>query len=551
MTRKVVQVIEPKPLSQGEEVKVQKKRVCAYCRVSTGNEEQQSSYEAQVSYYEDYIRGKKDWELVDVYADEGISGTNTKHRLEFNRMIKDCIAGKIDMVVTKSISRFARNTEDCLKYVRQLKDKGIAVYFEKENINTLDSTGEVLLTILSSLAQDESRNISENVKWGIRRKFEDGVVRLCSSRFLGYDLIGNELVINEKEAEIVRRIFNEYLEGKGYQAIALGLMEDGVPTVANGKQWYYSTIRTILGNEKYCGTLLQQKTVTVDFLTHKRVKNKELAPMYKIEDNHEPIITKEVFEQVQKEREKRAKLADKNGNGDRTKHSNLYAFSGKLVCKKCGNTLKRRKWNCGTKSEKVVWQCKSYINHGKDACDAKAVSDEDLKRSFVKLVNDLRTDKEDFLAIFIKNTEKILERNSEINLEEMDNNIREIQKELRELVRLQIKGKINEDIYEEEYILLNDQLEGYLLEREEMESVYEEAQDYKARIIKIVEVLTQNDTIISEFDDEIFKAMIEKVEIVSPTHFRFKLNNGAIWEDEYVPTQQTAHVECVALIELK
>ncbi|SFG92447.1 Site-specific DNA recombinase [Desulfotomaculum arcticum] len=205
-----------------------KKRACAYCRVSTDSKEQESSYESQVNYYIAYIRNNPDWTFVDIYADEGISGTSTKKRDDFNRMINDCMKGKIDIVITKSISRFARNTLDCLNNVRKLKNKGIAVFFEKENINTLDTTGEVLLTILSSLAQDESRSISENVKWGIARQFQSGRVLVNTTRFLGYDKDENgELIINEEEAKIVRRIFIEYLEGKSYNAIAKGLMADG------------------------------------------------------------------------------------------------------------------------------------------------------------------------------------------------------------------------------------------------------------------------------------------------------------------------------------
>lgn len=255
-----------------------KTRVCAYCRVSTDNKEQESSYESQVFYYTNYINSRSDWTLVDIYADDGISGTSTAKREDFKRMIQDCMDGKIDMIITKSISRFARNTLDCLDYVRRLKEKGIAVFFEKENINTLDSKGEVLLSILSSLAQDESRNISENTRWGIVRQFEKGRVLVNTTRFLGYDKNeAGELIINEEEAKIVRRIFREYLEGKSYNAIAKGLMKDGIKTVTGNPKWWDSTISGILENEKYYGDALLQKTITVDFLRHKRVDNKGQA----------------------------------------------------------------------------------------------------------------------------------------------------------------------------------------------------------------------------------------------------------------------------------
>jgi len=229
---RVVSVIPAKSMQmiRGLAIEAQK-RVCAYCRVSTDSDEQLSSYEAQVTYYEEYIKKRPDWEFAGIYADEGITGTSTKNRTEFKRMIDDCLAGRIDMVITKSISRFARNTLDCLKYVRALKDKDVAVFFEKENIDSMDSKGEVLLTILSSLAQDESRSISENSRWGIARRFQQGKIRVNHKKFTGFDKDENgELIINEKEAGIVRRIFAEYTAGKGCKAIGQGLETDGIIT---------------------------------------------------------------------------------------------------------------------------------------------------------------------------------------------------------------------------------------------------------------------------------------------------------------------------------
>lgn len=249
--------------------------MAAYCRVSTDQLEQLSSYEAQVSYYTNYINGHPDYECAGIYADEGISGTNTKKREQFNKMIEDCKNGKIDAIITKSISRFARNTLDCLNYVRMLKELGIGVIFEKENINTLDSKGEVLLSILSSLAQDESRSISENSTWGIRRRFEQGKVTVNHTKFMGYDKDeeGN-LVINEKQAKIVRRIYTDYINGKGPNRIAKEFEEEGILNWNGKAKWYESSIRKMLSNEKYKGDALLQKTYTVDFLSKKRAVNK-------------------------------------------------------------------------------------------------------------------------------------------------------------------------------------------------------------------------------------------------------------------------------------
>jgi site-specific DNA recombinase len=263
--------------SKGEEKP--KLRVAAYCRVSTDSEEQATSYETQIEHYTSYIENHRDWVLAGIYADDGISGTNTKNREEFNRMIDDCMAGKIDMIITKSISRFARNTLDCLKYIRQLKEKNIPVYFEKENINTLDSKGEVLLTIMASLAQQESQSLSQNVKLGLQYRYQQGIIQVNCSRFLGYTKDeNNRLVIVPEEAEIVKRIFREYLEGKSMLKIARGLEADGILNGAGNKKWHTSSIAKILRNEKYIGDALLQKTYTVDFLTKKRIKNNGIVP---------------------------------------------------------------------------------------------------------------------------------------------------------------------------------------------------------------------------------------------------------------------------------
>ncbi|MGM1019075.1 MAG: recombinase family protein [Bacillota bacterium] len=361
-TAKKVVIVPVKTLDIVEGIQpIQKKKVAAYCRVSTDSEEQKESYTNQVNHYTKYIQNNLEWEMADIYADEGITGTSTKNRTHFNRMIQDARNGKLDLILVKSISRFARNTLDLLKYVRELKSLGVAVFFERENINTLDTTGEVLLTILSSLAQDESRNISENSRWGILRGFQNGKVFCNTTRFLGYDKDEHgELVINEPEAEIVRRIYEEYLDGKSYQAIARGLMRDHIKTVTGGDTWWDSSITLILTNEKYYGALLQQKTVTVDFLTHKRIKNRGQEQQYLIEDNHEPIVSKELFEAVQKEKERRAKLKG-SVMGDSKRYSSKYALSSKVYCGCCGTIFKRRTWNSNNPSKKVVWQCKTWI----------------------------------------------------------------------------------------------------------------------------------------------------------------------------------------------
>ena len=526
--KKVVTVI---PVKQVEVVKGSpqdaKKRVCAYCRVSTDLKEQETSFESQIEYYTDYISKRNDWVLVDIYADDGISGTSTKKRTEFLRMIDDCMAGKIDMIICKSISRFARNTEDCLHFVRKLKDKGIPVFFETENINTLGTGGELLLTILSGLAQDSSRNQSDVTRWGILRKFESGRVLVNTKRFLGYDKNKDgELIINEKEAEIVRRVFREYLEGKSYNAILKGLMKDGIKTVTGNTKWWDSTISGMLENEKYCGDVLLQKTITVDFLKHKRVENKGQVPKYYIEGNHQPIITKEMFDKVQDEKERRALL---KGNlvGDRHKYSSKYPFSAKVFCGHCGNIFKRRYWNSTNTSKKVVWQCKTYITDGKDACGAKAVAENVLMDSFVRMFNRIYENRQEFIKTMTSNIETIiLQRPNISETEALDNRIEELKNELKRLIRFQVNNGIDAEVYNEEYKSISGELEEVRKKRLEHDKVNDLKDGLKERFDEIVQTINSRDSLLEEFDAEIFNALVEKIEILTPTHFVFELRSG-------------------------
>jgi DNA invertase Pin-like site-specific DNA recombinase len=285
---------------------MKKKNVAGYARVSTDTKEQLSSYESQVNYYTKYITSKAEWDFVKVYTDEGISGTSTSKRQGFKTMIQDALDGNIDLIVTKSVSRFARNTVDSLTTVRKLKEKGIEIYFEKENIWTLDSKGELLITIMSSLAQEESKSLSENCTWGIRKKFEEGVIRMSYSSFLGYekDNEGN-IAINEREAKIVKYIFSRFLQGLNPNLIAAELETKQIPNVKGNIKWYGTTIRSMLKNEKYTGNAILQKTYSVDFLSKKRKKNNGEITKYYVENSHPAIISQAKFDLVQEEFEKR------------------------------------------------------------------------------------------------------------------------------------------------------------------------------------------------------------------------------------------------------
>jgi len=373
-----------------ENMEPQKKRMAAYCRVNTDQVEQLSSYEAQVSYYTTYIEKHEDYDLGGIYADEGFYGTNTKKREQFNKMIDDCKAGKIDMIITKSISRFARNTLDCLNFVRLLKDLGIGVIFEKENICTLDNKGEVLLSILSSLAQDESRSISENSTWDIRRRFEQGKVSLNHTKFMGYDKDedGN-LIINEKQAKVVRRIYADFLDGKGPNRITRELADDGVQNWNGKAKWYESSIRSMLSNEKFKGDALLQKSYTVDFLSKKRVENNGEIPQYYVEENHPAIIGKEMWEAVQLETLRRRAYVEKYSVGKLDYALADNPFSGRVICGCCGSTFGRKVWNStDEKLRRIIWRCNAkYEVKGKVGCESGHIDDAVLYKAFVSAFN--------------------------------------------------------------------------------------------------------------------------------------------------------------------
>ncbi|MEE4571047.1 recombinase family protein [Paenibacillus polymyxa] len=527
-TAKKVVIVPIKTLDIVEGIQsIQKKKVAAYCRVSTDSEEQKESYTNQVNHYTQYIQNNLEWEMADIYADEGISGTNTKNRTHFNRMIQDARNGKLDLILVKSISRFARNTLDLLKYVRELKSLGVAVFFERENINTLDTTGEVLLTILSSLAQDESRNISENSRWGILRGFQNGKVFCNTTRFLGYDKDEHgELVINEPEAEIVRRIYEEYLDGKSYQAIARGLMRDHIKTVTGGDTWWDSSITLILTNEKYYGALLQQKTVTVDFLTHKRIKNKGQEQQYFIEDNHEPIVSKEIFEAVQKEKKRRAKLKG-SVMGESKRYSNKYALSSKVYCGCCGVIFKRRTWNSNNPSKKVVWQCRTNVNEGKAACAAKAVDEQVVHSAFVRLFNRMYENKERLIKTLKGNIVSVLSsRVEQETLLDIEGKMQQLKSDLKELVNLKLRNQIDETIYDEETNRLSSELNELRQQLLILEEEKDRKEKVKERVDEIIQVLSSRQDILEQFDDNLFNALVEKITILSPAHFVFTLKSG-------------------------
>ena len=406
---------------------IEKKRVAAYCRVSTEQEEQEGSYRTQVSHYTEFINNHPDWRLAGIYADEGISGTSTKKREEFKRMIKDCKAGLIDMIITKSISRFARNTLDCLKYIRQLKALGIPIFFEKENINTMDAKGEVLITIMASLAQQESQSLSQNVTLGIKYRQQQGQFFLDTNRFLGYDWNEDHtnLIINKKEAKIIKRIFREFMEGNSFTIISKGLNADGIKT-ARGNKWKANTVRNILENEKYCGDVLMEKTVTIDVLTHKRIKNDGRAEQYYIKDHHEAIVSRKVYDTVQAELARRDEIK-KTAKGKQYLYSNKYALSGLMFCGSCG-TRYRRILSHYKDKDIAHWKCAARVL-SKENCDSRNIREEIVHAAIVEAINITLTEHADYLDTIRNSVKELSTRNdyfdNRVMIESIDRYLKE------------------------------------------------------------------------------------------------------------------------------
>lgn len=500
----------PQVGSRTAKKKIKKLRVAAYCRVSTDTEEQATSYDAQIQHYREYIISKPEWELVDIYADEGISATNTKKREEFNRMIEDCKLGRIDIVITKSISRFARNTVDCLNYIRELKEMNIPVFFEKESINTMDAKGEVLLTIMASLAQQESESLSKNVKLGMQYRFQQGKVMVNTRCFLGYDKDENgHLIINLEQAEVVKRIFREYLEGKSCKKIAQGLERDGILTSRGKTKWYDTSIRLILENEKYMGDALLQKTYTIDYLQKKRVKNTGIVPQYYIEGDHEPIIPKELFLMVQEEIARRATLQDWFGR--KTGFSANHAFSQIVFCANCGEQFRRIHWNNRGKKS-IVWRCITRLKE-KDKCRAKTVNEETLKAAFLNALNEMIGDSDVYLNRLKENLKLALNASNPMTAEALSARMAELQ---RELINRTERRENYDDITEE--ILRLRQLR----EQTVMDDVSKA--EYQSRI-KELQAFIQSQPKRLTFDDTLVKHLLAKITIF-PEHLLFEFKSG-------------------------
>ena len=510
-----VTIIPPKISSETEKL-LRKLNVAAYARVSTDEEEQESSYEAQISYYTEKITANPEWKMAGIFADEGITGTQAKKRPQFLKMIELCRRKKIDLILTKSVSRFARNTVDCLNYVRELKAIGIGIIFEKENINTLLVENEMLLTIMSCFAQAESESISKNVSWGIRQSFKSGNVPIRYGTLLGYrkGADGKPEIIPE-EAEIVREIYRLYLDGMSLVQIQNELTARKIPTKVGTDRWQRSTIKSILQNEKYTGDALLQKTYITDCITKKTKKNNGELPMYLVRNHHEPIIARAEFNRVQEEMARRSskqKIAEKFSKTEQGRYSAKYALSELLVCGECGAHYRRVTWTAKGYKE-FKWRCINRLQYGKKVCHSSPTIDESsLQKAIVSAINEFCNVKEDVVAVLKESVSEVLDPNQNGSVLAAKRRIEELAKNLDELLRLAMLPESAEKAMAD--IEKSSEEMKHLREFIETEMAKTAVAEYDSEQLKaVLERLEKENFSLTEYNDVAVRQLVERVTV--------------------------------------
>ena len=502
-------------LNQERKMQETKKRVAAYCRVSTDNEDQANSFESQQRYFSQYIERNPDWELYAIFADEGISGTNTKKRKEFNRMIECAKNGDFDLIITKEISRFARNTLDSIFYTRDLKKHGVGVIFLNDNINTLDGDAELRLAIMSSIAQEESRKTSERVKWGQKRQMEQGVV--FGRSMLGYDVKDGKMTINEEGAKIVRLIFHKFVdEGKGTHVIARELREEGISPM-RVKEWSNTVILRVIRNEKYCGDLVQKKTYTPDFLSHEKKYNRGQEEFVILKDHHEPIISRELFDKANRILD--AKSLSQEG---KAKHSNRYPFSGKIKCGRCGASYVARYKTRKDGSQYKAWRCFEGAKHGSPhidkagnqvGCSGTSIRNEEAIHIMYLVCKQLTIDRQKIADNMIKTIQKVIS----LDMTGADTNTLEekkeaAQKKRTDLIDLYTSGDIDRD----EFTSLRAKYDAEINGLKSMMESMEKQQVVIAKQKELMEdIKNAVDELIGgiEYEDEFYTQLLDKMVI--------------------------------------
>lgn len=497
----------------GSAVKLDRIRVAAYCRVSTDGDEQLGSFESQKLYYEEKIAANPEWVNAGIFADEAITGTKTDKRSGFQEMISRCQNGEIDMILTKSISRFARNTVDTLNHVRMLREKNIAVYFEKENIHTLDMNGELLLTIMSSLAQQEVESLSQNVKLGLQMKMKRGeLVGFNGCYGYDYDPDTKTLSVNEEEAETVRMIYDLYLQGYGTTTIAKRLIELGIKNKKGEVSWHTHGVMGMIKNEKYKGDILLGKTFTTDPISKRRLANFGEENQYYLRDHHEPIVSREVWDEAEQIRLKRVKNNVVATTGNRERYTRQYSFSSMCECAFCGHKLTRRTRHSSSVYEKPVWQCMNATKNGIANCpNCKAIDEAILEGAFVDAFKLLAGNFDDVLDVVLSYVEE--STNSDDNIrkrQQIDKDISSLESKKSRMTDMLIDGTITKEVYDEKILEFTRKLHT-LSDRRKLlsDSIYTQ-KDINKRMSDLRETL-EKEEILDEFDRTVFESIIEKV----------------------------------------
>ena len=531
-TGRKVTVIPPIAEMQGESrIDMRPKRVAAYCRVSTDREEQEHSFETQKAMYTEMIMMKPTWQMAGIYADEGITGTVAKKRPGFMKMIEDCRKGKIDMIVTKSVSRFSRNNLDCLMYVRELKQLGIPIIFEKEGINTIQVSSELLLTLFGALSQAESESISMNVKLGIRQSLKNGNVRFSYKTFLGYRKgVDGQPEIVPEQADIVRRIYNDFLAGATYLEIAKRLTEENVPTMGGGNRWFSERIKSILKNEKYKGDALLQKTYITDPISKRVKKNNGELPMYYVENSHPAIIERRIFDKVQEEIARRAGKKKVKQTGTKTelgRYSGKYALTELLYCGECGTPYRRCTWSRNGK-KKIVWRCVSRLDYGKKYCkNSPSVEESRLHNAIAAAITKKANSEEINIGGIMNHIESFGSQRDTDGIIQRQRRIAEIEKVIDDLARLNSdeaqSGELDykfSELYAELYSV-----------KDELEEMQSGASALDGDMLnEMREVVTGLKNHPVEYDDKVVRQLIDCIKVMSADTIKICFKDGTVTE---------------------
>ena len=507
-------------------------RVAAYCRVSTDDEEQLTSYEAQKNYYTDKIMTNKEWTMAGIFADEGITGTSARKRPEFLRMIRQCKQGKIDIVLTKSISRFARNTVDCLNYVRALKELGIAVIFEKENMNTLEIDSEILITMLGAFAQSESESISANVRWGIRQAMKEGKATIQYKYLYGYRKgdDGKPEIIPD-QAEVVRKIYDLFLSGTPVRGIQEYLNANSVPNINGEPKWARSAIDSILTNEKYCGDVLLQKTYINDCINKKVKKNTGQLPMYLVQNHHEGIISRETFDAAQAELSRRnagRSPSKRNAPTGRSRYSSKYALSDRLYCGECGTRYQRCTWRNRDASKRIVWRCVSRVDYGNKYChDSPTLDEEPLHRAILAAINSAVKDKDNIVYNLKAAMEKELApvAGQQLSLSEIDNQLERLNTEFSKVLA-EASESGDQAAYSDRFREIMQKQTALKAQRDEIQGMLAESGKATAHIEQCRQAAETTPSAITEWDETLIRQVVESVTVETGSEIIVALRSG-------------------------